>query len=119
MKYEYKSPLDMGYEKVRVDRKKWNKLFPHDSYNFNWKQKIDVYFSEDKGFIFEIRHTLLVKCWVVLCYPFYLLLEGLSNVRELHMEYREIFYQDKTGSFKRDVEYPAGKYYEAMKECIK
>jgi len=97
--YIYKNPLDKGYKQFYLTKKQHNKLFEYRQ--IKWHDKYEYYYND--------KHILLHKfcnwkgiLFTTIILPVIVLYEGVSNFKEIMIEYKELFNQKKCGSFSGD-----------------
>lgn len=103
MTYQYQSPLDQGYTKIKVSKARHNQVFKYRQRTFfkSLFERYD-YFSNGKQVIVENLPTLLTKVLAVLFVPVTLVLCGLANYKEFFHELKRDLFPRKYGRFIRD-----------------
>lgn len=96
MAYQYINPESQGYQRFYIKRKVHNKAFPY--YKTKWYNRYEYYRS-----IHEIRIDVYVNILGVfletLCLPLNILMNGLSNYKEIIGNIRGLYSQKKQGHF--------------------
>ena len=91
--YKYKNPIDNGFKKVKLTKKKHNELFPNRK--IIWCDKYDYWISEDT-FITERTVNIFGLIVATITLPFTCLFE-LKNTKENIKVYLNFFNQKEKG----------------------
>ena len=113
--YQYKNPLDMGYEKIKIPRKQFNELFPKRKNNLF--RKTEIYYNEN-GILLQHFVTIPVKIITCLLFPFYVLI-NIIGVKETIKDVRGLFFQKKYGNFRSDMVMKNSVSFKLIKDLTK
>lgn len=114
--YIHKNPLEQGYKQFKLTEKQHNKLFPKRQ--IKWNDKYEYYYN-DQGIVLQRYGNWKAVIVVTILFPIYLLLEGLSNYKELIKEYKGMYNQKKYGSFTSDYIWSGTDIYNEIMKIIK
>lgn len=94
--YEYHNPIDNGYKRMYLSKKKHNKIFPL------WKvgrfESCDYFYKE--GLVMMEKHlSVFGKCLLLLLFPIHVVLYGVADVKEHFKDFRRKIQHKKYGSF--------------------
>lgn len=113
--YVYKNPLEQGYKQFKLTKKQHNKLFTKRQ--IKWNDKYEYYFN-DQGVVLQRYGNWKAIIVVTILFPGYLLLEGLSNYKQLVKEYKEMFNQKQYGVFTSDYIWSGTDNYDEVMKNI-
>lgn len=98
--YIYDNPTDEGYIQIKLTTKEHNKIFR----TYKKGIKYEVYESK-----YCYRRDSFEPLWMsvinIILYPVSLLINGLSNIKELNSEIYSSFNQKQTGHFYSEYTY--------------
>lgn len=95
MEYQYVSPAEKGFEKVKISRKKFKALFPYEKINiFN---KVDCWVNHDtKEVVLEQYTNRLGQVVAILLIPLFIICYGVLETKE---SVGELFRQKEKGHY--------------------
>lgn len=96
MSYEYISPIDKGYKRFYLSRRLHNQLFPF--HPTHWYRKYEYYWNERRISIHVFTNNWCVAL-ETLCFPLNVLVNGLTNTKEIAETIFKLYRQKKCGSF--------------------
>lgn len=116
MNYVYKDPLDSGYTQFKLSKKQHNQLFKYRQ--IKWCYKCEYYYDKNCIIlhIFVNWKGILVT---TLSLPVLILIHGLTSIKEIKKEMKELYNQKKYGSFSGDTVWSGGEKYKEIMEIIK
>ncbi len=99
MSYIYEDPLNKGYKQFKLTIKQHNELFPKRKKT--WKNKFEYYYNDNLILLHNFVSWLTIMLNVIL-FPAIVLMNGFINIKEILIDYKQIFNQKKYGSFVSD-----------------
>lgn len=83
MNYEYKNPEENGYIKFSISNKEQNEIFKYRK--SKWSYNYEFYANDSHIIMYQIPNTLgCIACTFL--FPIALILEGLSNYKEVYKD---------------------------------
>ena len=115
MAFKYVDPTEKGYVKFRLTRKEHNEILPYRRKNIF--SKIEAYYSPNK---IRILYTtnLFGKILSFLLIPFSIILYGLSAVKEIPKEFKNLLFEKKYGRFTDEYIYSKNHFGEKSEKFI-
>lgn len=94
--YKYKSPTEEGYIKFKLTQKEHKDILPNRKITFF--TKLDAYYK-DTGVTIHYTATSLGKAIQMILFPVSVLLYGVSKLKEIVKDHRDMLFPKKYGSF--------------------
>jgi len=115
--YIYKNPIDNGFKQFKLTKQQHNKLFIYRQ--IKWHDKYEYYYNDRCILLHKFDNWKFMVLSTIL-FPLLLsmtvIMEGLKNIKEIIIEYKELYNQKKYGSFSTDsIEKNSDIYNEVMK----
>jgi hypothetical protein len=97
--YKYVNPIDKGYIRFKLTKKQHNEIFKNRK--LKWNGKSEYYYNENQIIIHTFTNWKAILLTTIL-FPIFILLHGITNIKEIWKELLELYNQKETGSFVSD-----------------
>lgn len=114
--YKYINPIGQGYTKFKLTKKQHNKIFKNRK--IKWNSKIEYYYNDNQIIIHRFTNRKAILLTTILL-PVFVLLHGITNIKEIWKELLELYNQKETGSFVSDHIWKKESRYEQIMDIIK
>jgi hypothetical protein len=110
MAYEYKNPVELGYRKVKINKKTHNILFPNRK--ARWIKRFE-YYVKDSDFLIHQFDSYTCIFLNIITFPLVGLMHGFFN-KEVTGEYKRMIFPKRNGSFVEDKIWSSSKMYQEI-----
>ena len=110
-KYKYVDPIENGYTEFKLTKKQHNEIFKYRKRKWTDNYK---YYYNDKRIIMHKFYNYRAVLVATLCFPVWVILNGLMSFKEICGELRDLYNQKESGCFTKEHVY-GDRYDEIMK----
>lgn len=112
--YKYKNPLDLGYKKVKFNKKTHNFLFPNR--RARWIKRFE-YYVKDSDFLIHQFDSYTAIFLNIITFPLVGLMHGFFN-KEVLREYKRMLFPKKNGAFVEDKIWSRSEKYKQITDIL-
>jgi hypothetical protein len=113
--YKYSNPIDKGYIKFKLTKKQHNEIFKNRK--LKWNGRCEYYYNDKQIIIHTFTNWKAILLSTILL-PVFILLHGLTNIKEIWKELLELYNQKETGSFVSEHVWRKESRYEQIMNII-
>ena len=108
--YKYKNPLDLGYKKVKINKKTHDIFFPH--MKARWIKRFE-YYVKDSDFLIHQFDSYTCIFLNLITFPLVGLMHGFFN-KEVFRDYKRMLFPKKNGAFVEDKIWSSSNKYQEI-----